>query len=180
MLSGNADYAAWVRDESQVFTRFVEHERRDRNRHVLQLDSIVGRIRREQPSARGNEDHDRLRAARRRRAGDQRDRAVQQLRLGVVTALGVLLCLVAGCSGDDDSGAPVARSDRPCPPRARLLRFRCAHHFGYGVSPEMAARCLERCDQDGITGEVEILHALSDTYPVGTQGPVWLIGGRSV
>ena len=60
------------------------------------------------------------------------------------------------------------------------LRFRCAHHFGYGVSPEMAARCLERCDQDGITGEVEILHALSDTYPVGTQGPVWLIGGRSV
>jgi hypothetical protein len=60
------------------------------------------------------------------------------------------------------------------------LRFRCAHHFGYGVSPEMAARCLERCDEDGITGEAEILHALSDTYPVGTQGPVWLIGGRSV
>jgi hypothetical protein len=60
------------------------------------------------------------------------------------------------------------------------LRFRCAHHFGYGVSPEMAARCLERCDEDGITGEVEILHALSDTDPVATQGPVWLVGGRSV
>ena len=60
------------------------------------------------------------------------------------------------------------------------LRFRCAHHFGYGVSPEMAARCLERCDEDGITGEAEILHVLSDTSPVGTQGPVWLIGGRSV
>jgi hypothetical protein len=60
------------------------------------------------------------------------------------------------------------------------LRFRCAHHFGYGVSPEMAARCLERCDQDGMTGEVEILRVLSDTNPVGTQGPVWLIGGRSV
>jgi hypothetical protein len=60
------------------------------------------------------------------------------------------------------------------------LRFRCAHHFGYGVSPEMAARCFERCDEEGITGEVEILHALSDTQPVGTQGPVWLIGDRAV
>jgi len=60
------------------------------------------------------------------------------------------------------------------------LRFRCAHHFGYGVSPQMAARCFERCDNDGITGEVEILRVLSDTHPVGTQGPVWLVGGRVV
>jgi hypothetical protein len=60
------------------------------------------------------------------------------------------------------------------------LRFRCARLFGYGVSPEMAARCLERCDEDGLTGEVEILRALSDTYPVATQGPVWLVGGRTV
>jgi hypothetical protein len=60
------------------------------------------------------------------------------------------------------------------------LRFRAAHHFGYGVSSEMAARCLERCDNEGITGEVEILRVLSDTHPVGTQGPVWLVGGRVV
>ena len=60
------------------------------------------------------------------------------------------------------------------------LRFRSAHHFGYGVSPEMAARCLERCDEEGITGEVEILYVLSDTQPEGTQGPVWLLGGRTV
>ena len=60
------------------------------------------------------------------------------------------------------------------------LRFRSSHHFGYGVSPEMASRCFERCDEDGITGEVEILRSLSDTNPVGTQGPVWLVGGRSV
>jgi hypothetical protein len=60
------------------------------------------------------------------------------------------------------------------------LRFRCAHHFGYGVSPEMATRCFERCDAVGLTGVIEILHALSDTNPVGTQGPVWLIGGRAV
>jgi hypothetical protein len=60
------------------------------------------------------------------------------------------------------------------------LRFRAARRFGYGVSAEMAARCFERCDQEGITGKIEILHVLSDTHPVGTQGPVWLIGGRSV
>ena len=60
------------------------------------------------------------------------------------------------------------------------LRFRCARRFGYGVSPEMAARCFERCDERGITGEVEILRALSDTFPVATQGPVWLVGGRAV
>ena len=63
---------------------------------------------------------------------------------------------------------------------ATALRFRCAHHFGYGVSPEMAARCFERCDDDGLTGEVEILRVLSDTHPVGTQGPVWLVGGKTV
>jgi hypothetical protein len=60
------------------------------------------------------------------------------------------------------------------------LRFRCARRFGYGTSPAMVARCFERCDEEGITGEVEILHALSDTNPVGTQGPVWLVGGRVV
>jgi hypothetical protein len=68
-----------------------------------------------------------------------------------------------------------ARSDGPY-----ALRFRCAHHFGYGAAPEMATRCFERCDEQGITGEVEILRALSDTNPVGTQGPVWLVGGRAV
>ena len=60
------------------------------------------------------------------------------------------------------------------------LRFRCARRFGYGVAPEVAARCLQRCDEGRITGDVEILHALSDTYPVATQGPVWYVGGRSV
>ena len=60
------------------------------------------------------------------------------------------------------------------------LRFRCAQRFGYGVSPAMAARCLTRCDEEGISGRVEILRALSDAYPVATQGPVWYVGGRSV
>jgi hypothetical protein len=64
--------------------------------------------------------------------------------------------------------------------KPNALRFRCARRFGYGVSPEMAERCLARCDEHGITGTVEILRVLSDTYPVATQGPVWYVGGRSV
>ncbi len=63
---------------------------------------------------------------------------------------------------------------------AAAFRFRCARIFGYGVSPEMGARCLERCDEEGITGKVAILRALSATEPVATQGPVWLVGGRAV
>jgi hypothetical protein len=58
------------------------------------------------------------------------------------------------------------------------LCFRSARRFGYGVSAEMAARCLQRCDEHGITGTVEILRVLSDTDPVATQGPVWLEAGR--
>ena len=60
------------------------------------------------------------------------------------------------------------------------LRFRSAQHFGYGVAPGMAARCFERCDEEGITGEVDILYVLSATNPEATQGPVWLLGGRTV
>ena len=60
------------------------------------------------------------------------------------------------------------------------FRFRGARRFGYGTAPEVVARCLERCDEEGITGEVEILRALSDTVPVATQGPVWRVGGRTV
>jgi hypothetical protein len=63
---------------------------------------------------------------------------------------------------------------------AANLRFRSAQRFGYGASPGMAARCLERCDDEGITGQLAVLHALSDTEPVATQGPVWIQGGRVV
>jgi hypothetical protein len=63
---------------------------------------------------------------------------------------------------------------------AATLRFRSAQHFGYGVSPQMAARCFTRCDDEGITGDIEIIHVLSDTHPSATQGPVWLLGGRTV
>jgi hypothetical protein len=60
------------------------------------------------------------------------------------------------------------------------FRFRCAHTFGYGASPEMARRCLARLDEERIPGEVRVLRAMSDTHPVATQGPVWRIGERAV
>ena len=60
------------------------------------------------------------------------------------------------------------------------LRFRVARRFGYGASPGMTRRCLARLDEEGIPGELEILHVLSDTHNVATQGPVWRIGGRAV
>jgi hypothetical protein len=60
------------------------------------------------------------------------------------------------------------------------FRFRVARRFGYGASPQMVRRCLERLDEAGIPGEVRILLALSDTKPASTQGPVWYLGGKAV
>jgi hypothetical protein len=60
------------------------------------------------------------------------------------------------------------------------LRFRCARVQGYGVSPEMARRCLERADHEGIRGTVTVLRALSDTHHAATQGPVWQLQGQTV
>jgi hypothetical protein len=60
------------------------------------------------------------------------------------------------------------------------FRFRCARTFGYGASPGMVHRCLARLDERGIAGTVTVLRVLSDTKPVGTQGPVWYVGGRVV
>ena len=62
----------------------------------------------------------------------------------------------------------------------RGLRFRCAHSIGYGVAVEMARRCLERLDEEHITGRVRVVRVVSDAHPVGTQGPVWYVGGRPV
>jgi hypothetical protein len=61
-----------------------------------------------------------------------------------------------------------------------VFRFRVARTFGYGASTEMVSRCLSRCEEDGIRGEVRILRALSATRPVQTQGPVWQLEGRTV
>jgi hypothetical protein len=60
------------------------------------------------------------------------------------------------------------------------FRFRCARRFGYGASPGMVRRCLARLDERGIPGTLRILRELSHTDPVGTQGPVWYVGGKVV
>lgn len=60
------------------------------------------------------------------------------------------------------------------------LRFRCARVRGYGVSPEMARRCFERCDAERIQGSVSVLRVISDSKPVATQGPVWIADGKTI
>lgn len=60
------------------------------------------------------------------------------------------------------------------------FRFRSARRFGYGASPVMVRRCLERLDEEGIRGEVRILRSLSESRPVATHGPVWYVGGKAV
>jgi hypothetical protein len=66
------------------------------------------------------------------------------------------------------------------PGKTLALRFRVARRFGYGVSPAMARRCLERLDEEGIPGELNVLGVLCDTDPVATQGPVLRVGGKAV
>jgi hypothetical protein len=61
-----------------------------------------------------------------------------------------------------------------------VLRFRVARRFGYGASPGMVRRSLERMDEEGIHGQLRILRVLSDTDPVSTQGPVWYVEGKAV
>jgi len=75
-------------------------------------------------------------------------------------------------------GAPLNPTRNP---DAIALRFRASSSGGgYGTAAGMARRCLERMDDEGITGRVRVLTALSDTDNVATQGPVWRVAGRSV
>jgi hypothetical protein len=60
------------------------------------------------------------------------------------------------------------------------LRFRAARISGYGTAPPMTRRCLERLDEESITGKLRFLRVLSATSHVSTQGPVWRVAGRSV
>ena len=62
----------------------------------------------------------------------------------------------------------------------RAFAFRVAKRAGYGASAGMAARCLERCDAEGIEGLVEIVGLFSETDNVATQGPVFTVGSRGL
>ena len=65
-------------------------------------------------------------------------------------------------------------------PDRLAFRFRAARLAGYGAAPQMVQRCLERCDEERIRGELSVLRVLSDTRHVATQGPVWYVGGKPV
>lgn len=69
---------------------------------------------------------------------------------------------------------PTQRTGRPG------FRFRSARLQGYGASPGMVRRCLERLDAEAIGAEVRVLRVLSGSRPVQTQGPAWRLGGRAV
>ena len=91
------------------------------------------------------------------------------------------------CAIDLDSSALLPRAALLCAPmnptrdRERVgFTFRCASRGGYGVSPAMARRCFQRLDAEGIAGEASVLRALSDVNDVGTQGPVWYVGGKQL
>lgn len=93
-----------------------------------------------------------------------------------------LLCEVALTSSDHlDPAALLLGPVNPlATPDTLAYRFRVANTFGYGASAGMVRRCLARLDEAGIPGEVRVLRVLSDTHPVGTQGPVWYVGGKAV
>jgi hypothetical protein len=93
-----------------------------------------------------------------------------------------LLCELDLMSSDHiEIGALLLAPLNPIQSTERLgFHFRCASSFGYGASPGMVRRCLARLDHGGIPGDVRILFVQSDTHPVGTQGPVWYVGGQAV
>ena len=63
------------------------------------------------------------------------------------------------------------RSTRAATATRFALRFRCARTAGYGASPGMVRRCLERCDDDDIVGAVRSCACSRDTHPVQHAGP---------
>jgi hypothetical protein len=65
-------------------------------------------------------------------------------------------------------------------PDESALRFRVSGKQGYGASPLMVRRCLERMDAERIAGGISVVYELSDTENAVTQGPVWRLAGRSV
>ncbi len=62
----------------------------------------------------------------------------------------------------------------------RAFTFRAAKRAGYGASPGMTARCLARCDEEGIAGRVSVVRLFSETDNVATQGPVFTIAGKAL
>jgi hypothetical protein len=93
----------------------------------------------------------------------------------------VLCVLVLGSSDHVPRAALLGAPLNPSRVQGEIaLRFRASGKQGYGVSPQMARRCFERMDAEGITGSLEVLYDLSDSENAITQGPVWRLAGKSV
>ena len=94
----------------------------------------------------------------------------------------------ATCSARSSSARPTTSSARrsisaPINPRRdgdrSALRFRCARTVGYGASPEMVRRCLERCDDDEHpSAGAASLRALSRHAAGADAGPGLADGGE--
>lgn len=119
--------------------------------------------------------------------------AVEQPRESVVASWDAALAQLPDdwsdllCRLELGSSALLARAALLCAPlnptRERdkvAFTFRCASRAGYGVSPEMARRCFERLDDEGIEGRVTVLRVLADAHHVATQGAVWYVGGKAL
>jgi hypothetical protein len=93
-----------------------------------------------------------------------------------------LLCLVELRSSDELDPAALALAPvNPSRHEGTLgFRFRVARRFGYGAAPGMARRCLERLDEAVIPGRLTLLEVFSDTQPVLTQGPTFVVSDRAV
>lgn len=93
-----------------------------------------------------------------------------------------LLCTLELRSTDDLP--PAALAIAPLNPSRYgpdpVFRFRVARKYGYGAAPEMAQRCLARLDEQTIRGHLRLVEALSDTRPVATQGPTFIVDSRAV
>jgi hypothetical protein len=92
-----------------------------------------------------------------------------------------LLGLVELRSSDDL--APAALALAPLNPSRHdglAFRFRVARRYGYGAAPGMTRRCFERLDEQDIPGSLMLLEVLSDTQPVLTQGPTFVVADRAV
>ena len=93
-----------------------------------------------------------------------------------------LLCLIELRSSDElDSAALALAPVNPSRHEGALgFRFRVARSFGYGAAPGMARRCLERLDEASIPGRLRLLEVFSDSQPVLTQGPTFVVADRAV
>ncbi len=93
-----------------------------------------------------------------------------------------VLCLVELRSSDELDPAALALAPVNPSRHAGMLgfRFRVARRFGYGAAPGMARRCLERLDEGGIPGGLSLLEVFSDTRPMLTQGPTFVVSDRAV